>query len=292
MDMPDWNLLRAFHATAEAGSLSAAARVLGLTQPTLSRQVAALEGALGVTLFERAGRRLNLTEAGHDLRDHAARMEAAAQGAALAATGRAQAIAGRVVISASDTYAAFILPQIVARIRAEAPQITVVILSDNALSDLHRREADIALRHVRPDRPGLTARLVRETAAHFYASKSWIARHGTPTRPADLPAEALLGMDDGARYAAYLRGIGFSVSGEGFRLLSESSVVVWELVRQGLGVAPMLQEIAARTPDVARIFPALAPISVPVWLVAHREVHTARRVRIVFDILAEELTRL
>ena len=161
----DWNLARAFLATAERGSLSAAARQLGLTQPTLSRQVAALEAELDVTLFERIGKRLVLTETGENLLDHVRAMGEAAAAMTIAASGRGLAIEGRVRVSASDAYSAYIMPEIVERIRREAPQITLVIVSSNALSDLHRREADIAIRHVRPEADGLIGRLVRESAA-------------------------------------------------------------------------------------------------------------------------------
>lgn len=136
----DWNRTRAFLATAEAGSLSAAARKLELTQPTLSRQVAALEAELGVTLFERIGKRLVLTKAGESLLEYARAMGEAAVAMTFAATGRAEAIEGRVTVSATDAYAAYTLPEIVERIRKEAPQVTLVIVSSNSLSDLQRRE--------------------------------------------------------------------------------------------------------------------------------------------------------
>lgn len=291
MNTPDWNHIRAFHATAVEGSLSAAARRLGLTQPTLSRQVAALEAELGVTLFERIGRRLVLTRTGMDLLEHVRAMGEAAQSVTLAASGHVQEISGRVSISATDTYAAYILPGIVERIRAEAPEITVTIIASNALSDLRHREADIAIRHVRPDAPELIGRHLRDTEAHFYAARAWIDRHGLPQAPADLAGPGLLGFDDGERYAAHLQGIGIPMSPEAFRVLSENTVAIWEMVRRGLGIAAMLREVAAHTPEVVRLLPDLPPIRVPIWLVTHRELYASRRLRVVHDILAEELTR-
>ncbi len=166
----DWNLARAFCATADTGSLSAATRRLSLTQPTLSRQVAALEAALGVTLFDRIGKRLAITEAGLGLIDYARSMAAAADAMALAAMGRAKDVSGQVCISATDAIAAYVLPEIVYRIRKTAPQISIAVLSTNTLSDLRRREADIAILHVRPTEPELIGRLITETTAHFYAA--------------------------------------------------------------------------------------------------------------------------
>lgn len=292
MKTMDWNHIRAFHATAAAGSLSAAARRLGLTQPTLSRQVLALEADLGVALFERRGRKLVLTQIGTDLLDHIRIMGDAADTVALAASGRVQEIGGRVSISVTDTYAAYILPGIIERIRSEAPQITIVIVASNELSDLHRREADIAVRHVRPDRPGLVGRHVRDTEAHFYASEDWVARNGLPKAPADLAKAGLLGFDDGKRFSDFLREIGVSIDAADFRILSNSSVAIWEMVKRGIGVATMLREIAERTPGVVNLLPDMTPISVPIWLITHQELQSSPRIRMVQTILAEELARM
>ena len=291
MNTPDWNHIRAFHATARSGSLSAAARQLGLTQPTLSRQVMALEAELGVTLFERIGKRLVLTRTGADLLDHVTAMGEAAQSVALAASGHVQGISGRVRISATDTFAAYLLPQVVARIRQEAPDITVIVTATNALSDLRQREADIAIRHVPPDAPELIGHHLRDTWAHFYAARSWTQRHGLPQSPADLAGPQLLGFDDGVQFAAHLQGLGIPMPAEGFRLLSENSVVIWEMVRQGLGIGAMLEDIAALSPDIIRLLPDLPPIPVPIWLVTHRELGTSRRLRVVHDILRDALSR-
>jgi DNA-binding transcriptional LysR family regulator len=285
----DWNLARAFCATADAGSLSAAARKLGLTQPTLSRQVAALEAALAVTLFERIGKRLAITEAGLGLIEHARAMAAAADAMALAATGRAQDVSGEVCISATDAVAAYVLPEIVDRIRMTAPQIKILVVSSNALSDLRRREADIAIRHVRPMEPELIGRLITETTAHFYAAKSWVKRHGKPATIAELACADLLAFEDAERFSGHLTAAGIPLPVECFRVTSENSVVIWEMVRRGLGVGMMLREIAERTPDVVRLLPDLPGIKAPIWLVTHRELRTSLRVRLVFDMLAEGL---
>lgn len=287
----DWNRARAFLATADAGSLSAAARELGLTQPTLSRQVAALETELGVTLFERLGKKLVLTETGETLLSHVRAMGEAAAAMAVAASGRAQEIEGRVSISATDGYAAYLLPDIVERIRREAPQITIVIVSCNSLSDLRRREADIAIRHVRPDEDGLIGKLVCESTAHFYASQSWIARNGRPASVGDIAPHHLIAYEEIGRFAEFMRGVGVSASADAFRLVSENSVVVWEMVKRGLGICIMSSEIALRTEGMVDLFPDLEPPRFPVWLVTHRELRTSRRIRLVYEILAEELAR-
>jgi DNA-binding transcriptional LysR family regulator len=292
MSRIDWNRARAFLATAETGSLSAAARQLGLTQPTLSRQVAALEDELAVTLFERVGKKLVLTETGASLVEHVRAMGEAATAMGFAASGRAQAIEGRVSISATDAYAAYILPDIVVRIRREAPQITLVIISCNSLSDLRRREADIAIRHVRPDADELVGKLVRESSARFYASQDWVAHNGRPKSAADIAPYDLIGYEEIDRFAEFMRGLGVRAVEDGFRLVSENSVVVWEMVRKGLGIAVMSREIALRTDGMVDLFPDAEPIRFPVWLVTHRELRTSRRIRLVYEILAEEIARV
>jgi DNA-binding transcriptional LysR family regulator len=291
MKAMDWNHIRAFHATAIAGSLSAAARQLGLTQPTLSRQVVALEADLGVTLFERRGRRLVLNATGMELLEHIRIMGDAADTLALAASGRTQEIGGRVCISATDTFAAYLLPEIVARIRSEAPQITIAIVASNQISDLHRGEADIAIRHVRPDRPGLVGRHVRDTEASFFASEDWVARNGLPKAPADLAKAGLMGFDD-PRFADFLGEIGIPLDPADLRIVSEAAVTIWEMVKRGMGVAVMLREVAERTPGVVNLVPDMVPIPVPIWLVTHQELQSSPRIRLVEAIVAEELARM
>lgn len=287
----DWNQVRAFHATAVAGSLSAAARQLGLTQPTLSRQVVALEADLEVTLFERRGRKLVLTQTGMELLDHIRIMGDAADTLVLAASGRAQEIGGRVCISATDLSATYLLPQIVARIRSEAPQITIAIVASNQISDLHRGEADIAIRNVRPDRPGLAGRHIRDFDAGFFASEDWVARNGLPGRPADLAKGDLLGFED-PRFTSFLREIGIPIATEDLLIVSESSVVIWEMVKRGMGVAMMMRAVAERTPGMVNLLPRMAPIPVPIWLVTHQELQSTPRIRLVQEIMAEELARI
>lgn len=287
----DWNLMRAFCLTAEGGSLSAAARKLGLTQPTLSRQVTALETALGVTLFDRVGKKLVLTDAGLGLLEHARAMAAAADAMTLAAAGRAQDVHGRVSISATDAVSAYLLPQIVERIRQKAPQIVLAVVASNALSDIRRREADIAIRHVRPSEQELIGRRVGDMTAHFYASASWVARNGMPGSLDELAAAELLGFEPVDRFAEHLQAIGVAVRADHFRIVSENAVVLWEMVQRGLGVCMMLREIADMRPGLVRLMPEMPGVSVPVWVVTHRELRTSARVRVVFDTLVEELSR-
>lgn len=291
MDQIDWNQLRAFLETAETGSLSAAARKLGLTQPTLSRQVAAIERRMGVTLFERVGKTMALTSTGLELLEHARVMGAAANELGLAATGRSQAVEGMVVVSATDVVAAYLLPRIWLQLRQLAPGIQVEVISTDALSDLRRREADIAIRHVRPDQPDLIGRLIREASAYFYASEAWVRQNGHPRTAADALQHDFVGADRNGNYLKYLHAMGLNLNPAQFRTYADNSVTHWEMVRQGLGIGAMMDEIARSTSGVVRVLDDVARVSFPIWLVTHRELHTARRIRMVFDLLADELQK-
>lgn len=289
MDTLDWNQLKAFLETAETGSLSAAARKLGLTQPTLSRQVAAIERQMGVTLFERVGKAMALTPTGLELLEHVRAMGAAAEALALAATGRSQAVGGVVSVSASDAVATHLLPPLVRRLREQEPGIAIEVIASNALSDLLRREADIAIRHVKPEQPDLIARFIREATASFYASEDWVRVHGHPRTAGDAAALPFVGSDRSGQFLGYLRQHGLALGESNFSCYAEHSVAHWALVRAGMGVGAMMDEIARETPGIVRVLDEVAPVRFPVWLVSHRELRTARRIRVVFDALARGL---
>ncbi len=289
MDNLDWNQLKAFLETAETGSLSAAARKLGLTQPTLSRQVAAIEQRMGVTLFERVGKAMALTPTGLDLLEHARAMGAGAEALRLAASGRSHAVGGVVSVSATDAVAAHLLPPLMRRLRVQEPGIAIEVISSDTLSDLLRREADIAIRHVKSEQPDLIARLIRQAAAGFYAAEDWVQVHGHPRRAheaADLP---FVGSDRSGRYLAYLRQHGLPLSEANFSCYADNSMAHWALVRQGLGIGAMMDEIARDMPGIVRVLDEVQPLSFPIWLVTHRELRTSRRIRVVFEALAQGL---
>lgn len=286
----DWNQVRAFLVTAEEGSFSAAARALAATQPTLGRQVAALEERLGVTLFERVGRSLSLTQSGLELLDHVRAMGEAANRVSLTASGQAQSIEGHVCITATDVLAKYLLPDALRQLRAIAPGIKIEIVASNDVRDLRRREADIAIRHGRPDQPDLIAKWLGDSEARLYASTDYLKRHGRPRVPNDVSDAPFIGFGRSSQLLAYLNEMGLAVTLDNFKLSTESGALAWEMVQQGLGIGIMAQFIADRTPDVERILPDLQPASFPVWLVTHRELHTSRRIRIVFDLLAKTLS--
>lgn len=285
----DWNHLKAFLETAEAGSLSAAARKLGLTQPTLSRQVAAIEQHMGVTLFERVGNSMALTPTGLDLLAHARAMGSAAEALGFAASARSEAVGGVVSISAIDAVAVYLLPPIVQQLRKLAPGIAVDVISSNALSDLLRREADIAIRHVKPEQPELIARLVRESTASFYASEGWIKTHGHPRTAAQAAHLPFVGSDRSGSLLAHLRQHGLPLTEANFCCYAEQPVPHMSLVRQGMGIGVVGDDMARHTAGLVRVLDDVPPLRFPIWLVTHRELRTSKPIRVVFEALAKGL---
>ena len=286
----DWNRARAFLVTAEEGSLSAAARALGMTQPTLGRQVTALEQELGVVLFNRVGTGLVLTPGGLELLDQVRVMGEAANRMSLSASGQSNNVEGSICISASEVDATFRLPAIIAKLRKMAPGIEVEIVASNAPSDLGRREADIAIRSFRPTQPDLIAKKIKDISAHLYATPEYLKSIGMPTTMAGLNQADFISFDNTGRLQKSLNDLGLNLSKKNFPLISENYIVHWELVKQGLGIGVMPIDIGDAEPLVQPVLKEFALFVFPMWLTAHSELKTSRRVRIVFDLLVSELS--
>lgn len=288
----DWNRARAFLATADAGSFSGAARALGTTQPTVGRQVAALEADLDVVLFERVGRGLALTPTGLELVEHVRAMAEAATQVSRVAAGQALTLDGPIVISAGELIATYVLPPILIDVRRDHPGIEIELLSTNQISDLGRREADIAIRNFRSDQPDLVARRVREDRARLYAAPDYLASIGDPETPEALAAAgAFVAFDHGTAFLDGLNAIGLPVTAASFPWVSASQHVQWAIVTGGAGIGITLESLGDADPRVVRACPSLPPIPVPLWLTTHREVRTSRRVRVVYDRIVEGLLR-
>jgi DNA-binding transcriptional LysR family regulator len=290
-----WDHARAFLVVADEGSFSAAAKALGVTQPTLGRQVAALEAELGIALFERVGHKLVLTPTGQDLVEHVQTMSDAANRFALVAAGQAQAIDGVVRLAASEAVAALLLPPIIAELRQVFPGIHLELVVSNASSDLRRREADIAIRHFRPKGDDLVARLIKEkSVAHMYATPDYLEKIGNPRTPEDLAkCGHVVAFDEFDRFKNGLRALGFPFEDHNFPLRTDNHLVQWELAKQGIAMCVMMEEVGIREPRVVRALPDFSGgVTFPTWLTSHRELKTSRRMRVVFDFFAEKLTSL
>ncbi|MEM7280157.1 MAG: LysR family transcriptional regulator [Pseudomonadota bacterium] len=288
----DWNQVRAFLVAAEEGSLSRAATALDMTQPTLGRQVTAIEQELGIALFERSGRGLVLTPNGLDLLEHARSMGEAANRLSLMASGRSDELEGVVCITATEVMAAYVLPPIVAKIRADYPGIEIEIIASNVSSDLKRREADIAIRAYRPTQPDLIGRRIKDQPARLYATSAYLDKIGNPTHLAELTKAQFLGFNRTREFVDALNQRGIPVTLGQFSIVTNNHLVHWELVKQGVAIGVMPEDVGDAEAAVVRVLPdQFDPLPIELWLVAHREVRTSRRLRVVFDLLAEALSK-
>ncbi|MFY7865465.1 LysR family transcriptional regulator [Roseateles sp.] len=282
----DWSLLQTFLVLAETGSLNRAAPVLGQSQPTLSRQLAALEAALGQSLFERHARGLSLTPAGQALLPAAQRMREGAQELALALSAQDQSLAGTVRLTASEIVCAYFLPSVLSDLRQRHPEIQIELVASNEVENLLERSADIALRMVRPDQATLVARKLGDWPVGVFAHQDYLARHGMPTMDTVL-SHQWLGYDRNDQMLRGFAAAGFAVQPDFFGFRCDNQVVVWEAMRAGMGLAVGALALAAREPDLVQVLPEIQIPALPMWLTAHRELRDTPRLRLVFDALAE-----
>ena len=288
----DWSLARTFLAALESGSLLGAAKRLGSSQPTVGRQISELESQLGVALFERTGRGLVPTQSALQLAVSAQAMEAAALQLARSGSGSQNQVSGTVRVTASQPVACYLLPPILSDMRRALPEIQVELESSNVVSNLLRREADIAVRMVRPDQATLVAKKVGVVKVGVYASRDYLSRRGTPKQPMDLIDHDLIGYDKGEDIVRGFRAAGQSISREAFAFRTDDLIVQWEAVRAGLGIGFFANYLARTDPDVLRILPTIALPELPMWLTVHREIRTSQRIRSVFDFLASALPQV
>nr|WP_070959244.1 LysR family transcriptional regulator [Hyphomonas sp. Mor2] len=286
----DWNQLRAFIATIDEGSITGAAKALKTTQPTISRQIKSLEDQLGVTLIERGPRGMMLTAPGESLLRDARLMQDAATRISLSASDHSTTAEGSVSVSASEAICLYRLPPIANELRQIAPGIELQILSENGVSDLMRREADIAIRHVRPQQADLIARVILESRAYLYASTEYLDRKGRPNQLSDLRDQDFIGPDNGRSLPEILSENGVEIFDENVRLASNSWATCWELAKQSCGYCLMMKEVGDATPGVERVFSETVFQEMTYWLVSHRELRNNPRIRTVYDLLAKRLS--
>ena len=289
----DWSLVRSFLAALDEGSLLGAARALRTSQPTLGRHISELESQLGVLLFERTARGLLPTETALQLSESARAMEAAALQLARTLSGAQTQTSGTVRITASVPVAVHLMPGLLASMRQLWPDIQVELVSSNQVSNLLRREADIAVRMVRPEQASLVAKKIGEVGIGAYAHRSYLARRGIPQQASELLQHELIGSDADNTILQGFAALGFPATRALFALRSDDFIVQWQAMRAGLGVGFCADYMARSDPDLVRVLPGQLKIpALPMWLAVHREIRTSRRIRVVYDFLAQALPDL
>ncbi len=288
----DWSLVQAFLAVAETGSLSGAARALGLSQPTLGRKVREIEAALGAELFQRHAKGLALTTAGQAMLAPAQAMREAAGRLALVAAGEDRGLSGPVRITASVVVSHFLLPDVLARLRREEPGIEIDLVASDSSENLLFREADIAIRMYRPGQLDMVTRHVADLPMGLYAAGSYLARVDPPASGQDLLGLDWVGFDRNEMIIRGMAEAGWTVNRAFFKLRTDDQAAYWQLVRAGGGVGIMQQAIGEPDPLVERLMPDMPLPRLPVWLTAHEGVRRAPRVARVWEALAAAFSAL
>src|SRR5882757_457866 len=286
---PDWSLYRSFLSVLRLGSLSAAARDEGLTQPTVGRHVDALEQALGVALFTRSQTGLTPTEAALELQPYAESLEATAAALVRAAVGRA-GTHGTVRITASEVVGAEVLPPILTQLHAAHPEIALEVVLSNRTEDLLHREADIAVRMVRPTQQTLLARHVGDIEIGLHARRDYLERHGVPSTVAELRRHALIGFDHETAFIRSVRAQGLPLERGMFAFRSDSDLAQLAAVRAGFGIGVCQVGLARRSADLVRVMAKSFLFKLEVWIVMHSDLRSSARCRVVADALAAGLT--
>jgi DNA-binding transcriptional LysR family regulator len=289
---PSWDLFRTFAIVLREGSLSGAARVLGMTQPSVARHIDALEAAVGGKLFVRSQRGLSPTDRGLALRTHAESLVATSAALMRAASGTEDAAAGTVRITASEVVGAEHLPPILAGLRRAHPALAIELVLSNAVSDLLQRQADIAVRMVEPTQQALVARKVGAVTLGFHAHRDYLAARGVPTTANDLLTHDLIGVDTETPAVRAVMSRMPGLTREAFALRTDSDLAQLAAIRAGYGIGVCQVEIARRDPALVRVTPDLFSFELPLWVVMHEDLRGVARCRAVFDALAEGLGRV
>jgi DNA-binding transcriptional LysR family regulator len=287
---PCWDELRTFVEVAHDGSLSGAARRLGLSQPTVGRHIDSLEAALASTLFTRSPRGLTPTPAALALTPHVEAMAAAAAALARTASVEAAADRGAVRVTASEVVGCEVLPPILSAFRAEHPGIAVELALTNRNEDLSRHDADIAVRMVRPTQRGLVARRIGVSRIGLYAHRNYLARFGTPRSIADLASHCVIGFDRDNRSFRAAGEFGRRLTREDFGFRCDNDLAQLAALRAGVGIGGCQENIARRMAELVTVLPDAIEYALEVWLVMHEDLKATRRLRLLFESLAAGLT--
>ena len=285
----NWSLIPSFLAALEQGSLMGAARQTGISQPTLGRHIAELEQQLNVVLFERTGRGLQATPQAMALAEAAQTMHAGAASFSRLATGSTTGLQGVVRITASQPVACFLLPPLLAAMRQNLPEVIVALVVSNNVRNLLRREADIALRMVRPYQNSLIAKRIGHIGIQACAHRDYLERRGLPQQAQDLLAHDLIAGDQNREVDLGFEAQGFPVKDLHFAFRSDDLIAQWAAVKAGSGIGFVPEYLVRNEPTVKVVLPFLEMPHYPVWLTVHRELQTSARIRAVYDFLASQV---
>jgi DNA-binding transcriptional LysR family regulator len=284
---PSWDLYRSFLAVFREGSLSGAARATRLTQPTIGRHVESLEAELGVALFTRSQRGLRPTAVAATLVPYIEAMANASSALRRTASGETLEERGAVRVTASEMIGVEVLPSALASFREAHPRIDVELVVSNRTSDLLAREADVAVRMVKPTQTMLVTRKIGSVRLGLFAHPRYLKDHGTPRSLDALRAHPLIGFDSVASIRT-LPDLPFPITRDLFAFRSDSDVAQYAALKAGFGVGFCQIPLGKRD----GLTPLLSELrfELGIWLVMHKDAKSNRRVRLLFEHLAVHLT--
>jgi DNA-binding transcriptional LysR family regulator len=287
---PGWELYRTFLEVARDGSLSGAARKLGLTQPTAGRHIDQLETSLGLKLFSRSPRGLKATPAALELVDHAETMAAASHALRRIASGGAREDRGTVRITASEMVGCEVLPPVLAPFRENHPGIALELALNNRNEDLLRRDADIAVRMVRPRQKSLLARRIGKSPVGLYAHRSYVEKFGLPRTLADLESHGMIGYDRDDQALKSLGPMPRPLTREMFAFRSDNDLAQFAALKAGVGIGGCQHGIARKYPELVGVLSKVIRFELDMWVVMHEDMRSTPRVRRLFDHLVSALS--
>ncbi|RNC96823.1 MAG: LysR family transcriptional regulator [Oricola sp.] len=288
----DWNLIGSFLAVLDAGTLSGAARQSGISQPTLGRHVGELEAQTGLVLFERGRAGMMPTQAALRIADEARAMRDSAAAFSMAATDQETRVEGTIRLTASRVMATFVLPPVLAALRAAEPALAIELVASDGIENLLARDADVAVRMVRPTQNDLIARKVNDFVMGAYGHEDYLARAGTPETLDDLYRHTMIGYDRTDLIERGMRALTGGYDRDAFQIRTDDQIAYWAIVEAGAGIGFGPRFVARRNPALHRVLPDLQIAPLPVWLASHRELRHSAKVRRVYDFLADTLSAL
>lgn len=284
-----WELYRSFLSVSKEGSLSAAARAMGIAQPTVGRHIAALERSLRVTLFTRSQHGLLPTEAALALQTFAESMSSSAAAFKRTAESQGAGVKGTVRVSASEVMGVEVLPAILTGLQNEHPDLKVELVLTNRVQDLLRREADIAIRMTQPRQELLIARRIGSVPLGLHAHHSYLQRRGVPNTLADLAQHALIGFDQETPFLRTAKKAFPAWHRDAFNLRTDSDLAQLAMIRAGNGIGVCQVAIAARDPQLVHLLPADFTMNLDTWLTMHEDLRNSPRCKVTFDALLQGL---
>ena len=276
--LQDWNLVRAFLLVAEQGSLSAAARKLNISQPTLGRQIQQLEQSTGLNLFRRSTQGLDITAEGSELMSSAKKAMAGMEEFQRQVVGHSDKLVGDIRISVNEIFGVYMLPKVIAQFQSLHPQVQIEMVITNQASSLSKRDADLALRMFKPTQPNLVARRLPDLPLGFFAHHRYLEQYGTPQSPEEFLSHKIIGFDIDTQFLEGAEKMGWPMTARNFSVRTDSLIAHVALLKAAAGIACTHVGLMKNEPEITQILEDIEIADLELWVVCHQDVQFNRRI--------------